>query len=78
MKNSQLLTRSSLLAVALLWTACGGGGGGGAPTVPSNGAAIGGSLRMPQVAPTSAANIDAPMVPGEVVVWFEPGRSALE
>jgi len=33
---------------------------------------------MPQVAPTFAGDLDVPMVPGEVVVWFEPGTTSMD
>lgn len=66
--------------VGLFAVACGGGGGGGSPP-PTTTAGVQGSLRMPQVAPSRApsrAPLGAPMVPGEVVVWLEPGESAID
>ena len=77
-----LKTRSSLLlpAVGLFAVACGGGGGGGGGNagVPQT-TTLQGQLQMPQVAPTmapTASPTEWPMVPGEVVVWLEPGRDA--
>ncbi len=77
MKRTSTLPPLLLSSVALFAAACGGGGGGGNPPA-ANTTTLSGQLRMPQVAPTAAtpANVTAPMVPGEVVVWFEPGTSA--
>ncbi len=73
--NRLLLSPRFLLFVPLgLAAACGGGGGGSPPT-----AALAGALRVPQVAPASLEAIDEamrPMLPGEVVVWLEPGMAA--
>ncbi|MFN3241556.1 MAG: S8 family serine peptidase [Planctomycetota bacterium] len=78
MKQTQLHPSLLLPAVALFAAACGGGGGGGAtPPTTTNNATLGGSLRMPQVAPT-VANLNTPMIPGEVVVWFEQGSAPLD
>lgn len=86
MKRSPLSRPQSLLPVGpivagLLVAAC-GGGGGGAPAVRTS--TLAGQLRMPEVPPSAAsssaaANVRlAPMVPGEVVVWFEPGVQATQ
>ena len=63
-------------SVSVLAVAC-GGGGGSAPA----GATLSGQVRVPELAPAMLApSFDAlqPMVPGEVVVWLEPGHVAAE
>ena len=74
----KLHNRSSLLLpfAGVLAVACSGGGGGGSTPPAAATSTLAGSLRMPQVAPTSsAAALQSPMVPGEVVVWFAPGKT---
>lgn len=63
----------ALLGVLSVLAGCGGGGGGGAPPVQAK-AILSGDLRVPALAVRTAARtfqVDAPMVPGEVVVWLE-------
>jgi serine protease len=64
------------LAVA---AAC-GGGGGGSNVGPSGTATLSGTLQVPAIAPAMLArdDFDRPMREGEVVVWLEPGRQALD
>jgi len=70
--------RKSLLSLSagLLAAACSGGGGGGGTPPPATTATLSGTLRMPEVAPSVAPSPlpRSPMVPGEVIVWFEPGK----
>lgn len=80
LRSTKSLPTLALLLPGLAAVACGGGGGGGTPPVRTS--TMSGRLRMPEVAPTAAstpaANMAtlAPMVPGEVVVWLEPGADA--
>lgn len=74
----KLPNRSSLLLpfAGVFAVACSGSSGGGAPPVAAT-ATLNGTLRMPQVAPTNTGQgfvLNAPMVPGEVVVWLQPGK----
>ncbi len=66
-----------LFGSTVCWlAACGGGGGGGGAATST----ISGQVRVPELAPAALARSEfadwqRPMLPGEVVVWLEPGHA---
>ncbi len=75
--NPRSLRPSLLVLAAAVAAACGGGGGGGGRATT---ATLAGEVRVPVTAPAMLAAGAAmqPMVPGEVVVWLEPGTDAAD